>query len=209
MSYSVVRTPKPTTGILPSQDDLKARAIQISTCNSSAALSPQLALSTLNGRNYRAAVCRSRQDWIKRTGVGDRFVDHHARAQIGPRPPSRFHRNLALARRSGSITKAWEELECHIALLPRIPRAIYLAHSSGGEQRDSFKGPIRVPGATLIVRSKCEHYTAAESVTGDASLLSSCQLLRPILPRSPHLPLTPTEGSLTRNFNKTGVRLWA
>ena len=31
---------------------------------------------------------------------------------------------------------------------------------------------------------------------------------RPILPRSRHLPLAVTEGSLTRNLNKTGVRLW-
>jgi thrombospondin type 3 repeat protein len=28
------------------------------------------------------------------------------------------------------------------------------------------------------------------------------------LPRSRHLPLASTEGSLTRNLNKTGVRLW-
>jgi hypothetical protein len=29
-----------------------------------------------------------------------------------------------------------------------------------------------------------------------------------ILPRSRHLPVAVTEGSLTRNLNKTGVRLW-
>jgi hypothetical protein len=34
------------------------------------------------------------------------------------------------------------------------------------------------------------------------------QVLRPILPRSLHLPLGPTEGSRKINCNKTGVRLW-
>ena len=32
---------------------------------------------------------------------------------------------------------------------------------------------------------------------------------RPDLPRSRHLPLASTDGSLTRNLNKTRVRLWA
>ena len=32
--------------------------------------------------------------------------------------------------------------------------------------------------------------------------------LRPILPRSRHLPVAITDGSLTENFNKNGVRLW-
>jgi hypothetical protein len=31
---------------------------------------------------------------------------------------------------------------------------------------------------------------------------------RAILPRSLHLPFAVTEGSLTKNLNKTGVRLW-
>ena len=35
-----------------------------------------------------------------------------------------------------------------------------------------------------------------------------CVELRGILPRSLHLPLASTDGSSTRNFNKTGVRLW-
>jgi hypothetical protein len=34
------------------------------------------------------------------------------------------------------------------------------------------------------------------------------QLLRHSLPRSRHLPTAVTEGSLTENLNKTGVRLW-
>jgi hypothetical protein len=32
--------------------------------------------------------------------------------------------------------------------------------------------------------------------------------LRPILPRSRHRPVPVTEGSLTKNLNKTGVRFW-
>ena len=32
---------------------------------------------------------------------------------------------------------------------------------------------------------------------------------RRILPRSRHLPVAVTEGSLTENINKIGVRLWA
>jgi hypothetical protein len=32
---------------------------------------------------------------------------------------------------------------------------------------------------------------------------------RPILPRSRHLPVASTEGSLARNLNRIGVRLWA
>ena len=32
--------------------------------------------------------------------------------------------------------------------------------------------------------------------------------LRVIFPRSRHLPFASTEGRRTRNFNKTGVRLW-
>jgi hypothetical protein len=31
---------------------------------------------------------------------------------------------------------------------------------------------------------------------------------RPILPRSLHLPVASTDGSFTKNFNKTGVQLW-
>ena len=42
-----------------------------------------------------------------------------------------------------------------------------------------------------------------------SDLIGSCGHLRPIFPRSLHLPLDSTDGSSTQNLNKTGVRLWA
>lgn len=42
-----------------------------------------------------------------------------------------------------------------------------------------------------------------------ADLIRSYGQRRVILPRSRHLPFASTEGSSTRNFNKTGVRLWS
>ena len=42
-----------------------------------------------------------------------------------------------------------------------------------------------------------------------SDLIELCGHLRPILPRSLHLPLASTDGSRTRNLNKNGVRLWS
>ena len=39
-------------------------------------------------------------------------------------------------------------------------------------------------------------------------LIGSCGKSRPILPRSRHLPVAVTDGSLTQNFNEIAVRLW-
>ena len=41
-----------------------------------------------------------------------------------------------------------------------------------------------------------------------SDLIRSYGHVRPILPRSRHLPRASTEGSRTENLNKNGVRLW-
>ena len=44
--------------------------------------------------------------------------------------------------------------------------------------------------------------------SGTGACPAGVHRLRRILPRSRHLPRASTEGSSTRNLNKTGVRLW-
>ena len=46
------------------------------------------------------------------------------------------------------------------------------------------------------------------SISGELRALDTTVQRRRILLRNLHLPLAPTDGSLTRNFNKTRVRLW-
>ena len=41
-----------------------------------------------------------------------------------------------------------------------------------------------------------------------SDLIGSCGHLRPNFPRSRHLPSASIEGSIVRNLNRIGVRLW-
>jgi hypothetical protein len=61
-----------------------------------------------------------------------------------------------------------------------------------GARLESVLLVSRVP-ATLLARTRSP--TAAVHI-------------RPILPRSRHLPVAVTDGRSTRNLNKIGVRLW-
>ena len=67
-------------------------------------------------------------------------------------------------------------------------------------------GPRRVPEARLI----CEERRIIRGRTSTPPYrgLSSAELPARPFPRSRHRPVAATEGSLSRNFNEIGVRLW-
>jgi len=68
---------------------------------------------------------------------------------------------------------------------------------------------MRVRGATFIGARSSGDYTTGATPCGWAALCwARAQLLFRILPRSRHLPVAVTEGSLTENTNEIGVRLW-
>ena len=57
-------------------------------------------------------------------------------------------------------------------------------------------------GVPLRDQAKAEHQIMV------SDLIRSCGPLPAILPSSRHRPRASTDGSLTKNLNKTGVRLW-
>ena len=69
-------------------------------------------------------------------------------------------------------------------------------------ERISYR-PSRVPEGKAMVGAD---YTAAGF--GPDSIRHHRVERRPILPRSLHRPSGSTDGRLTENLNKTGVRLW-
>ena len=69
-----------------------------------------------------------------------------------------------------------------------------------------------VPDRSQVVDSKRRDVRVVEGARLESVFCAaqswSASVHRPILPRSRHLPLASTDGSSTRNLNKTGVRLW-
>jgi hypothetical protein len=61
-------------------------------------------------------------------------------------------------------------------------------------------------GEGFIIHTQARPYQAAG--LGCNEQRAQRHAIRPILPRSRHLPLAVTDGSLTENVNKTGVRFW-
>ena len=62
-------------------------------------------------------------------------------------------------------------------------------------------------GRVRAAHPRCESMLTPSKITV-SDLIGSCGHRPAILPRSRDLPFASTEGRRSRNFNKTGVRLW-
>ena len=101
-----------------------------------------------------------------------------------------------------------ECLDSDIAFKARVASLVDLTHAAGTDSRQNLVRADTSAGEETHVREVAHYMATNRSDSGPSVRSARAQLLRGILPRSRHLPLASTEGSLTRNLNKTGVRLW-
>ena len=92
--------------------------------------------------------------------------------------------------------------------MPAAPRQLHRRKSTSPQEPLTFARRLLSSYCETVWRNRFE-FGCTLHPPGPCRTHKVTDSLRLSLPRSRHLPLAPTDGSLTRNFNEIGVRRWA